>query len=61
MNEEKLTFSTYGEFLEWKNQEEKLTNTSYVQRTSCHQRLGVRLYYFYCNRSGVYKTKGEGK
>ena len=52
MNEEKLTFGTCEEFLEWKKQVEKLTNTSYVQQTSCHKRLGVRLYYFYYNQSG---------
>ena len=45
MKEEKLTFGTYGEFLKWKKQVEKLTNTSYVQRTSCHIRIGVCLYY----------------
>ena len=61
MNEVNYTFKSFNEFLQWKEREEKDTNTIYVQRTSSRVRLGIRIHYFYCNRSGEYTSKGTGK
>ena len=49
MNEVNYTFKSFIEFLQWKEKEEKDTNTIYVQRTSSRVRLGIRNHYFYCN------------
>ena len=61
MNEVNYTFKSFNKFLQWKEKEEKDTNTIYVQHTSSRVRLGIHIHYFYCNRSGEYTSKGTGK
>ena len=55
------SFTSFEEFQQWKKQEEMDTDTNYVQRTSSRVKLGSRVYYYYCNRSGQYTTKRNGK
>jgi len=47
--------------MHWKQEEEYRTNTFYVQHGAPCTSAGVQVWYFYCNRSGKYKAKGEGK
>ena len=55
------TFSSHTKFLLWKSAEEECSQANYVQATSTKS-IGESTHtYFYCNRSGVYKTKCEGK
>lgn len=54
-------FVTEGEFLLWKEEEEKRTKASFVQHCGPRQRENAVVQYFYCNRSGFFVTKGEGK
>lgn len=54
-------FVTEGEFLIWKEEEEKRTKASFVQHCGPRQRENAVVQYFYCNRSGFFVTKGEGK
>ena len=59
VTQSKLSFESFGTFLRWK--EEVSTSASYVQR--CQARVGndTKVFYFYCNRSGFYKPKGDNK
>uniref|UniRef100_A0A0P4X1H5 C2H2-type domain-containing protein n=1 Tax=Scylla olivacea TaxID=85551 RepID=A0A0P4X1H5_SCYOL len=54
-------FATEGEFLNWKEEEERRTKASFVQHCGPRQRESAIVQYFYCNRSGFFVTKGEGK
>ena len=49
------------EFLQWKEQEERATNSSYVKHSSSKTYGESEHYYYYCNRTGIYIGKGEGK
>ena len=57
------SFSTFKDFLSWKQKEEECTRSYYVQHNapSAVAQSHLKYYYFYCNRSGCYKGKGTGK
>ena len=56
-----LEFVTFSEFLLWKEAEENRTNSLYVQTCAPQIRGENQHLYYYCNHSGVYQAKGEGK
>ena len=56
-----LEFATFSEFLLWKEAEEKRTNSLFVQTCAPQIRGENQHWYYYCNRSGVYQAKGQGK
>ena len=56
-----LTFTSFHSFLEWKKQMEVETSSQYVQRCSKQKSNVSTRYYYYCNRSGTYVSKGTGK
>ena len=60
IDKEQLNFNTYDDFLSWKKDEESRTKTSYVQKCASRTCDDIQLWYFYCNRSGVYRTKSDG-
>ena len=56
------TFSNFDEFLQWKEDFERGSLSSFVLNTSPKQRAsGYLFYYYYCNRSGNYTPKVKGK
>ena len=48
-------------FLTWKASKEIESNSRYSQHCSTQISLTTRRWYYYCNRSGQYTPKGEGK
>ena len=54
-------FDDYTLFVKWKEEEESRNSCTYVQRCAPQMRQDTRFLYFYCNRSGKYTAKGEGK
>ncbi|KAK3856543.1 hypothetical protein Pcinc_037136 [Petrolisthes cinctipes] len=54
-------FASEVEFLNWKEEEERTTKASFVQHCGPRQRENAIVQYFYCNRSGYFIAKGEGK
>ena len=41
---------------------EKTTHSLFVLKCAPYTSItGVQVYYYYCNRAGIYKTEGEGK
>ncbi len=55
------TFSSISKFLDWKKSTELDSNSLYVQQCSMQASQSSRRWYYYCNRGGKYKPKGEGK
>ena len=55
------TLHSYEAFSEWKAQEERLTQSSFVQRTGTKRSTITEVTYFYCNRQGMYSPQGLGK
>ena len=47
--------------MHWKSEEEVCTDSSYVQQCSAQARANTCIWYFYCNQSGVYQSKGLRK
>ena len=56
-----LEFVTFSEFLLWKEAEENRTNSLYVQTCAPQIRGENQHCYYYCNCSGIYQAKGQGK
>ena len=56
-----LSFEDMDGFRRWKTKVESETTSSYVQRTGPKVCGTNKHIYFYCNRSGSYKAKGDGK
>ena len=49
-------------FLQWKEEFETGTSSLFVLHSSPKQRTGSYIcYYYYCNRSGNYFSRGKGK
>ena len=61
MDTRTLSFSNMNEFLQWKEKEERATNSSYVKHSSSKLYGENEHSYYYCNRTGSYTGKGEGK
>lgn len=57
----KTQFPHLHAFLTWKTSKELESNTKYVQHCSIQSSITTRRWYYYCNRSGHYTPKGEGK
>ncbi len=55
------TFGSFHHFLEWKDEEENLTDSWYVLHSAPNICDGNEYYYYYCNRAGKYKSWGSGK
>ena len=55
------TLPSYEAFSEWKAGEERLTQSSFVQRSGTKRATATEVTYFYCNRQGTYSPKGQGK
>lgn len=56
-----LYFLTNDEFLKWKKDLEKSTNTLFIQPCGTQRSKTVKTTYYYCNRSGYFVPKGAGK
>ncbi|XP_030017106.1 uncharacterized protein LOC115437873 isoform X2 [Sphaeramia orbicularis] len=54
-------FTSFDEFLEWKKNQEKSTNAWFIQRSGPNESKESTKLYYYCNRSGVFKSKGQDK
>ena len=52
-------FTNYNEFKDWKRKEMS-TRSLYVKVSGCRVHGVNRKRYFYCHRSGVFQTKGNG-
>ena len=62
MDYRELSFQSQEEFLQWKEMEEKLTHSSYIKH--CAPKIIGDIMehcYYYCNRTGKYEGRGEGK
>ena len=57
----KLSFDNMEAFREWRAAEERDKNAMYVQNTGVKKIGNVHHTYLYCNRSGAYEPKGQGK
>ena len=56
-----LQFNSWEEFSDWKKQEKAKTRSYYVRDSSMKTYGSTNHYYFYCNRSGDFTSKGHGK
>ena len=56
-----LHFNTFSEFLKWKEQEERSTNSWYVSNCAAKIFHGKEYHYYYCNRAGQYRPRGKGE
>ena len=56
-----LEFSTFSDFLHWKQEEETTIHSNYVQMCAPRTSAVCRHHYYYCNRSGKYVQKGKGQ
>ena len=55
-----LRFKNMDEFVSWKKEEEKATESYYVLHNGTIKTPTMRYHYYYCNRLGFYKEKGHG-
>ena len=56
-----IHFQTLDQFLDWKKEEERKTNSQYVQLCSSQVYGKGEHWYYYCHCSGHYKPKGKEK
>ena len=61
MDTEFLQFPNMLAFLSWKEKEEKISHSNYVQQCAPKVYSSKQHMYYYCNRSGTYISKGQGK
>ena len=56
------SFSALNEFMKWKEDFEENSRSSYVLHCApkCHSNSNYVSYYYYCNRSGKYSSRGKG-
>ena len=55
-----MSHLTIKTILQWKTTEERNTQTSFVQQRGPKRRVGEECTYYYCNRHGDYRPKGNG-
>ena len=55
-----IKFQNFTLFLSWKAEEERRTNSAYVQQCAPKTFNEHRNWYFYCNRSGFYRQRSKG-
>ena len=53
------TFSCFSAFTEWKEEEERVTHSLYVMHNAPKTINDLQHYYYYCNRTGAYKSRGN--
>ena len=56
-----LKFQNFESFIEWKEQEEMTSHSSYTQACAPQTYGDNQHWYYYCNRSGKYQPKGHGQ
>lgn len=57
-----LSFANYDDFLVWKTNEEESSMSCFVQHGGAITSSSmIRYRYLYCNRSGIFESKGKGK
>ena len=54
------SFASFKQFLDWKCEEEESTCSYYIKHGGSIASSSVHYHYFYCNRSGSFKSKGSG-
>ena len=54
-------FSNFDEFELWKTDFEKTSNSTFVLHSAPNILADHQCYYFYCDRSGTYNSRGKGK
>eukprot|EP00794_Sanderia_malayensis_P000640 gene640-1308_t len=54
-------FESYEEFVAWKKDIEKGTNALFVQHRQARKNVKHTTAWFYCNRTGTARRRGEGK
>ena len=62
IEEKEISFNTLEEFYEWKEEFEITTRSLFVLK--CAPQVssnGMKVFYYYCNRAGTYKSEGAGK
>ena len=62
IEETEISFNTLEEFYEWKEEFEITTHSLFVLK--CAPQVssnGMKVFYYYCNRAGTYKSEGAGK
>ena len=60
VEEKETSFTSFDEFKQWKENIEMQTNSLFVLKCAPYKSLNQQTFYYYCNRSGEYKPKGEG-
>ncbi|XP_035210340.1 uncharacterized protein LOC118184730 [Stegodyphus dumicola] len=60
MEKEEREFSTFEDFMLWKESFERETKSKFVKFTKEHDQLHVKYIYFGCHRSGHYISKAQG-
>ena len=53
-------FHTFDEFLEWKEAKELANKSSFIQHCAPKTYQTTQVYYYYCNRAGVYTCMSKG-
>lgn len=61
LTKSELKFKSFDEFTEWKKQTEQSTNSEYVKKCGVKRKEKEKASYFYCHRSGVFESTGDGK
>ncbi len=56
---EVLNFQSFDDFDCWKKTEESKTNSNFVLKCAPQVRQKVKVWYFYCSRSGIYRGQGS--
>ena len=59
ITEENLSFNTMDAFNEWKKQYESTTRSCYILKCDPYLSNDTKTYYYYCNRGGIYKPRGN--
>ena len=62
IEEKEISFNTFEEFYEWKEEFETTTRSLFVLK--CAPQVssnGMKVFYYYCNMAGTYKSEGTGK
>ena len=56
-----IEFDSMETFIQWKEDIESSTHSSYVLKYAPTISNEAKIWYYYCNRAGVYKLDGKGK
>ena len=56
-----IEFDSMETYIQWKEDIERSTHSSYVLKCAPTISNEAKVWYYYCNRAGVYKPDGKGK